>query len=167
MAPTPHPDASARPATRDDLVHLAKLRAEARFTVSDARGGRSLIDKDHPEHAGSSLLGAAMDGASDVLALVGMIDEAVVGFALALHEMTEASDRVATLTEFWVTPEAREMGVGEELIGAVLTWAESVGCRALDADALPGDRSTKNFFERYGLVARGIRVQRRFDGSAS
>lgn len=167
MVTTPHPDAVARRALRDDLSQLAVLRREARGVVSDARGGQSLINKDRPEQAGSSLLGAALDGATDVVALVGTIDEAVVGFALAQHELTEAAVSVATLMEFWVTPDAREMGVGEELLGAVVSWAQSAGCVALDADALPGDRSTKNFFEQHGMVARAIRVQRRFDGTAS
>lgn len=167
MDTTPYPDAFARLATFDDAVVVADLRAEARAAVSGVRGGRSLIGKDRPEQVGSTLLGEALDGATDVLALVGTIDGAVVGFALAQLEVTEAAVRIATLAELWVTPEAREVGVGEELLGGVVTWAQSAGCVALDADALPGDRATKNFFEQHGLVARAIRVQRRFDETAS
>ena len=59
------------------------------------------------------------------------------------------------------------MGVGERLLEGVADWAQEAGCAALDADALPGDRATKNFFEQHGLVARAIRVERRFDGTAS
>jgi len=88
-------------------------------------------------------------------------------YVLARHELAEGAVPVASIDELWVTPDAREMGVGEVLLDGVATWAQEAGCVALDADALPGDRATKNFFEQHGMVARAIRVERRFDGAPS
>jgi len=42
----------------------------------------------------------------------------------------------------------------------VLEWCDARGCRGVDSLALPGERATKNFFERYGLTARAIIVHR-------
>lgn len=161
-----HPDAAAREVTSDDVNSIATLRAEARRAVVDARGGRSHIEKDHPDHVGEAIVSRAIAGATLEAAIAGTLDEVVVGFALAHRESSDVAEPVATIEELWVTPEAREMGVGEELVAAVVRWAAQHGCVALDADALPGDRATKNFFEQHGLVARGIRVQRRLDEGA-
>ena len=60
----------------------------------------------------------------------------------------------------YVEPGARGVGVGEAVMDAVVTWSESKGCRGIDGFALPGDRETKNFFERFGLTARAILVHR-------
>ena len=45
-------------------------------------------------------------------------------------------------------------------VEAVVEWATDSGCHGVDAEVLPGDRSTKNFFEAFGLVARKITVHR-------
>ena len=60
----------------------------------------------------------------------------------------------------FVDPRARDVGVGEALIGAATTWALASGCVGLDGLALPGDRHTKNLYERSGLTARLITVHR-------
>ncbi len=43
----------------------------------------------------------------------------------------------------------------------LIAWCEEHGCAGIDAVALPGNRATKNFFERYGLTARALLVHRR------
>ena len=43
----------------------------------------------------------------------------------------------------------------------VLAWASAAGADGVDSIALPGDRVTKNFFERFGLTARALQVHRR------
>ena len=42
-----------------------------------------------------------------------------------------------------------------------LIWAREQELTALDALALPGDRETKNLYERSGLVARLITVTKK------
>ena len=65
------------------------------------------------------------------------------------------------LNGLYVDPGAREVGVGEAMMDLVLAWSEERGATGIDAVALPGDRATKNFFERFGLTARAIVVHRR------
>ena len=42
----------------------------------------------------------------------------------------------------------------------LVAWAHERGCVGIDALRLPGNRDTKNFFERFGLTARAIVVHR-------
>ena len=86
------------------------------------------------------------------------------GFAL-LRTEPAGDGLVGAIVELFVSPWARELGVGEHLMAATVSWARDRGCEGIDAVALPGDRATKNFFESHGLVARAILVHRRFDVS--
>lgn len=156
------PDEAARTAVREsDADDLARLRAEARTSAAERRGGAALISRDHPSIVTDHLVETALDGASDVTLIVGTLDDMVAGYVLVRLVEAEESERVASVVELWVTPDARKLGVGEAMMGLVLDWADERGCVELDAEALPGDRDTKNFYEIHGLVARKIQVSRR------
>jgi GNAT superfamily N-acetyltransferase len=58
----------------------------------------------------------------------------------------------------YVTPGAREVGFGDALLDSALEWARSAGGRLLEGETLPGDRETKNLYERAGIKARLITV---------
>lgn len=58
----------------------------------------------------------------------------------------------------YVVPEAREIGIGNELVQIAMIELRSRQATSINAAALPGDRSTKNLFERHGLVAQMITV---------
>ena len=70
----------------------------------------------------------------------------------------------AVVEEIFVEPEARAVGVGESILGALLEVAKERGALAIQSVALPGDRATKNFFETHGMVARAIIDHRWLDG---
>lgn len=70
---------------------------------------------------------------------------------------------VAVIEELYVTPRARTVGVGSMLLEDAKSMATERGCSGLDAIALPGDRSTKNFFEDHAMVARAIVVHCELD----
>jgi GNAT superfamily N-acetyltransferase len=57
----------------------------------------------------------------------------------------------------------RGVGVGDHLMDAFLAAARAAGVSRVGGEALPGDRATKNLFERNGLVARLILVERNLD----
>ena len=98
-----------------------------------------------------------------VRAWVGDLDGATVGFAVSrLVELADGTS-LAEIDALYVLPEARGVGLGEALMDEVLAWAAGAGAAAVDAVALPGDRVTKNFFERYGMTARALQVHRRLD----
>ena len=62
------------------------------------------------------------------------------------------------ITELWVDPDAREVGVGTALLEVMRREAAARDMSGLDSVALPGDRNTKNFFEDHAMVARAIVV---------
>mgnify|MGYP003348556134 CR=1 FL=1 len=60
------------------------------------------------------------------------------------------------LGQVFVEAEARELGLGDALLGTAIDAARRTGCSRLEGSALPGDRLTKNLYERAGVVARKI-----------
>ena len=147
--------AYARTSTPSDLSELERLANLARELVEPQRGGRLFLGLE----ARRETLQVVVEE-PDRLCVTGGIDGAVLGYAVASLVPTTYGDAIASISDLFVEPEAREVGVGEELMRFVLSWAEARGCAGVDATALPGDRQTKNFFETFGLVARAIRVHR-------
>ena len=96
-------------------------------------------------------------------AFVGTLDDAVVGYGIV--EVAELRDgsRIGRVTELFVEPDAREVGVGETLANALVEWCRARGCTGVDATALPGHRATKNFFEEQGFVARSLTMHRNLE----
>jgi GNAT superfamily N-acetyltransferase len=70
---------------------------------------------------------------------------------------------VAHIDQTYVTPDAREVGFGDALVEAAVAAARAAGAGVIEGHALPGDRDTKNLFERAGITARLITVSRRLD----
>lgn len=66
----------------------------------------------------------------------------------------EISDSVAMVRRVYISEAARELGAGATLIDELRIHAQASGCTRIDAYALPGDRLTKNLFERAGMKAR-------------
>ena len=71
------------------------------------------------------------------------------------------ADGALRIVHVYVEPWARGVGVGDALMAALLDEAARCGARSVGGSALPGDRGMKNLFERNGLVAREILVERR------
>lgn len=151
---------AARPATDADLPRLAVLVEEAVAEQAEARGGAVWAAREtRARPAGSSL--ATDLAAEDHLVLAGTIDGAVVGYAVVHTEPLRDGTLLGVLTDIYVEPGARGVGVGEHLVDAVVAWCAERKCRGVDGLALPGNRGTKNFFEAHGFTARVIVVHRR------
>jgi GNAT superfamily N-acetyltransferase len=150
-------DTAVRRASTDDVVALTALEAEARAAAAELRGGPRLL-ADHPPVAAGW---AEWVDAGARAAWVATIDDVAVGY-LAL-ELPASAGGAGLVTQVFVTPEARELGLGEALVAAALDVLVAVGAGALDAVALPGDRLTKNLFERAGVVSRLIVLTRSLD----
>ena len=154
----------ARPATGSDLDLIEALADAAVAELTPHRGGEVWANLEARPRPQRDALAAAIDDDRS-LVVVGTIDDVVVGYAVVHEVARHDGDRIADLSDLFVLPGARGVGVGEELMGPVLDWSAARGCRGLDSLALPGDRATKNFFERFGLTARALRVHRRLDPS--
>jgi GNAT superfamily N-acetyltransferase len=145
-------DPVVRAATDADREQLRALELEARTAVADQRGGDRWL-AEHP------LIGDGWgDRRSGADVFVGIIDDVVIGYLVA--EL--GTDQIVRIDQVWVTPEARELGFGDELLASAIGSARARGAVAVEGQALPGDRHTKNLYERAGIVARLITTFRRF-----
>jgi len=160
----------SRRALADDLDALDLLAGDALDEQRGGRGGALLARRDSRPRPAGAWLADAIDDPTQ-LVLVGSIDlgpgmgEVPVGYAVGQIEVLRDGGRLAVVDELYVDPEARGVAVGEVLMDDVIEWATEEGCFGIDAMALPGNRATKNFFERYGLTARAIIVHKALGGT--
>jgi ribosomal protein S18 acetylase RimI-like enzyme len=150
---------AARPAIEDDLPAIAALARTAIAELRATKGGDLWFrTAARAEPMEESLAATLAD--PDQLLLAGTVDGVVVGYGAVRVERLRDGDLLAMMDDIYVDPEARGVAVGEVVMDAALEWAKERGCIGIDSLALPGNRDTKNFFERFGLVARAILVHR-------
>ncbi|HEY3832928.1 MAG TPA: GNAT family N-acetyltransferase [Acidimicrobiia bacterium] len=146
-------------ATDADIERIVELAARFRSDLAGERGGELWQAADvEPVDAGRVLAWLA-DPA--VFVVVGGIDGAALGFAVARAVGLRDGTRLGVIDELFVEREAREVGVGEAIVDAVSRWCRAEGCRGIDATALPGMRASKNFFEGSGFVTRRLTMHHR------
>ena len=150
---------SARLASFVDVNVVAELIDAAWAEQLDARGGSLL-------HATASRTGTSQERAAAALTndtytvWLGTIDNTPIGYGVARRDHLSNGDFLAVIEDLFVLPDARAIGVGEDLATAITQWATEHHCIGIDAVALPGNRHTKNFFEMLGLTARAIVVHK-------
>ncbi|HYI61684.1 MAG TPA: GNAT family N-acetyltransferase [Acidimicrobiales bacterium] len=151
-----------RPATAEDLDDLERLAATARSELGTERGGLMWqLLHGRPEPLRDTLAADLAEVAAGTgTVLVGTWAGAPAGYAAAHRDVLGDGTTVAVVSDIYVEPGFRGVGLGQALMDALLAWAEGHGCRGIDALALPGMRHSKNFFERFGLTARAILVHR-------
>jgi len=156
---TAAPEEASRPADEADLPRLAELAEEAVAELRAGRGGEVWA-----RHAGRrppfepELRAQLADPSHHLLA--GTVDDLVMGYGVVHTEVLHDGGLLGVVTDLYTDAGARELGVGEVMMDALLEWCRGQGCFGVDSLALPGDRHTKNFFESFGLVARAIIVHR-------
>jgi GNAT superfamily N-acetyltransferase len=147
-------DPVVRRAVGDDAGSLALLEGEARAGLVDTRGGNRWLEE-HPTIAPWDGAVAERDVFVAVLAFPGD-PEVVVGYLVL-----DVDGEIARVDQVYVTPEARELGFGDALLELATEVARGAGVVVLEGQALPGDRNTKNLYERAGITARLITVSTR------
>lgn len=140
-----------RPARTVDIGALCWLEDEARADVALRRGGPQLL----ADHARIGDRWSTLIGGQPPQVLLAMVDEVPVGY-LVLEPV--APRGTARVQQIWVSPGAREVGLGDELLATAIEVARGAGATAIEAEALPGDRETKNLYERAGVTARKLVV---------
>jgi ribosomal protein S18 acetylase RimI-like enzyme len=149
-------DPFIRRAAPSDAGPLALLEREARHALVDARGGRRWLEE-HPEIGSNwDRVVAARTVFAAELAFEPDAPAHVVGYLVL-----DVDGPIAHVDQVYVTPEARELGFGDALLDAATDAARAAGAKVLEGHALPGDRETKNLYERAGITARLITVSRR------
>jgi ribosomal protein S18 acetylase RimI-like enzyme len=150
---------AARAATVADLPTLVALARSALEELRPTRGGELWARREARVEPLEDGLASALDDPARVV-VVGTLDAVVVGYAVVRREVLRDGGVLGAIDDLYVEPAARGVGVGEAVMDQVLAWCRRNGCEGIDAIALPGNRAAKNFFERFGLVARAIVVHR-------
>lgn len=162
-SPGPPPAPSYRPGARRaeprDHADLVRLAAAALEHLDVHRGGAVFRDREARRPPVAESVAEDLDAMEDgrAVVLVGQLGDVVVGYAAAHVEPTRGAP-MAVVDDLFVEPAARGVGVGHALMSALVDDEAFVGCGGIQAEVLPGDRATKNFFEAFGLVARKITV---------
>ncbi|MFQ5966999.1 MAG: GNAT family N-acetyltransferase [Acidimicrobiia bacterium] len=148
-------EAKARPATTDDIGELVRLYRLLELEMTELHPMWSKADG-LPEPIEDALSAAIVE--ADTVVYVGELEGAILGFVLARSEdlLPQADDRVAAVRLVFTEQEAREVGLGAEMLETVLDELRRRGHTLFDAHVLPGHRLAKNFFESAGFSARSI-----------
>lgn len=102
-------------------------------------------------YRGKVLDAAPNDGNFNLIAGVG-------DTAMGALEVYTSAENQWTIRYVYVLPDCREVGIGDALVQHLIAYAKARGINYLASSAQPGDRATKNLFERHGLVAQTIIV---------
>ena len=152
---------AARLASPDDLGAVVELVRQATAELAEHRGGGVWSRREAWAEPLEACIGTVFARSPERgSSVVGTVDGAVVGYGLMAFEALHDGSTLAVVSDLYVMPEARGVGVGEAMIEMLIAHARSRGAIGIDALALPGDRHTKNFFESAGLTARAIVVHR-------
>jgi len=90
----------------------------------------------------------------DTLTFVAGVGTTIMGSLIA----TQQSAQHWTIESVFVVSTCREIGIGDSLVVTCLAELSQRDAIWVQSRALPGDRATKNLFERHGLVAQTIIV---------
>ena len=137
-------DPVVREFTAADEPAVYELADIARESIREARGGARWIET-HPLPEWTN---------PEVSVLVADLDGLVVGYLVGRL----SSGDVLMVDEVFVLEEARELGFGDALVEEIQRIGRQRGAQRMEAEALPGDRDTKNLWERAGITARLITV---------
>lgn len=138
------------------------MHEQAVAEVMDKRGGEVLLDISPNSEDTYDTFSAFLESESHAL-IVGLFEDAIVGYGHLEFSMTNSNKKMASLKEIFVLKDARSVGVGECMMDFITDIAVKNASSGIDSFALPGDRETKNFFESQGMVARLINVYRSLD----
>ena len=152
-------EVTARLAVEADLPCLVPLVEQGIAVAEGERGAELWLLEDAPRPPVQEALEHQLAEATAGV-IAGCVDDVPVGVLLIDRRVLIDGRAIARVSFVFVHPRARDVGVGEALVGAATAWALASGCVGLDGLALPGDRRTKNLYERSGLTARQITVHR-------
>jgi GNAT superfamily N-acetyltransferase len=138
------PTIFARAATTNEVTLAGYFEERARLESALYRGNMDFVPTSSQD---------------TMIHIVGGAGESVFGLLRAY----EVSHEAWFIDLLHVVTEARGIGIGSAMLASAIKTVKNHGGKRLHSAALPGDRSTKNLFERHGLVAQMITVGKNID----
>jgi ribosomal protein S18 acetylase RimI-like enzyme len=152
---------AARAARSDDVPAITDLARQAVHELGLLRGGPVWqLQSARAEPIDVGVAADVAQGPHEGQTVVATIDDVIVGYGVSRLEVLHDGATLAEVSDLYVDPQARGIGLGEAMMDLLVAHATEAGAIGIDALALPGDRATKNFFETFGLKARAIVVHR-------
>lgn len=152
----------ARAALGDDAGDIAALAKLAEKELRPTRGGDLWFRRERRAPFDIEQCHELI-ASPDVHVVVGTIHDVIVGFGVVEVEELADGTTLGVIAELYVDPGARAVGVGETMMGSLLTYCVDRNCFGVDARVLPGHREAKNFFETSGFTARSITMHHALD----
>ena len=153
---------ASREAAAADIPRIVELARLLRAELAAMRGGELWLAREAwPEPLDDVY--SALVTRDDALVVVGTIDDVVIGYGAVLVETLRSGARLGVISDLFVEEEARSVGVGEAMVGALVAHCRAHDCVGIDASALPGHRAAKNFFETHGFTARALIMHHRLE----
>lgn len=152
----------SRPATVDDLPRIVELARLLRHELVPMKGGALWSNREALAEPLDAAYAQLLDR-DEAFVVVGTVDETVVGFGVVTLETLRSGEMLGVISDLFVEPDARAVGVGESMADELVAFCAARGCIGIDTLALPGHRATKNFFEESGFTARAIVMHRLLD----
>ena len=143
---------TARDATEADLADIERLYI--RFAAEQA-ALRPLWHES--EGLPNPVAGAIAALVASNAMTVGTIDAQLVGFFVGDERtLVDGEQRVGVIRYIFTEPEARGVGLADEMFKHGIGKLAERGIEVFDATVSPGHREAKNFYEAHGFSARSI-----------
>lgn len=143
---------TARDATQADLADIERLYT--RFAAEQAALRPLWHESEGLPSPVAGAIGALV--ASNAIT-VGTIDGQLVGFFVGDERtLVDGEKRVGVIRYIFTEPEARGVGLADEMFKHGVGKLAEHGIEAFDATVSPGHRDAKNFYEAHGFSARSI-----------
>ena len=117
----------ARTASITELPIIAELADEAVREQMDGRGGYIWSRRETSTVPYILSLEAAMSSPDEEV-WVGTLDSAILSYARAKVEVLRTGEYLGLVTDIYVTPEARSVGLGEALINVIIAGCSERKC---------------------------------------
>jgi GNAT superfamily N-acetyltransferase len=124
------------------------------------RGGRVLLGLDGRVQPLANSFISQLEDPRQFVAVGVLGGEDVVGYGTCRTLELSDGQRVGSVEDLYVGPAARRSGAGRAIAELLVRWCSSEGCIGVDANALPGSRAVKSFFEGEGFTARLLVMHR-------
>lgn len=159
-------DSNDSNSSSDPVIRAAEPRDHADIVAMDRQGRERTVEirggvawtAEHPPV--DAILANESGLAGNCTVLVADLLGHAIGFLVAMEHTDSQRGRILVIDRVYVDPQARDIGCGDALLARAIETARERGCGFVEGDALPGDRETKNLYERAGITARRIIVSK-------